>query len=134
MTTIYSIGHSNHPLEMFLSFLGAHAIERLIDVRRFPASRRWPHFNRAALEASLPDHHIAYEWIEDLGGRRSAASKDSPHTAWTVDAFRHYADYMDTEAFRSALNQLIARANEARCAFMCAEARYWQCHRSEERR
>lgn len=126
---LYSIGHSNHALDTFLALLEGHGIECIVDVRRFPTSRRWPHFNRPALEAALSARNTSYEWMEDLGGRRPASRKDSPHTAWKVEAFRHYADYTESEAFRLALEQLIVVGNQRRTAFMCAEALHWQCHR-----
>lgn len=101
----------------------------LADVRRFPGSKRHPHFARAALEQSLPEAGIAYEWWGDtLGGRRSSKGK-SRHPAWRVDAFRAYADWMDGAVFRDALAKLEAKARETPLAVMCAETLWWQCHR-----
>jgi uncharacterized protein (DUF488 family) len=126
---IWTVGHSNHPLERFLEILHAHHIERVIDVRRFPASRRWPHFNAAGLERSLPEGGIDYAGRPELGGRRKARP-DSPHTAWRVEAFRGYADFMDTPEFAAELDRLLELARERRSALMCAEALPWRCHRS----
>lgn len=127
--TLYTIGHSNRALDQFLHLVEAHAVACIADVRAFPSSRRWPHFNREPLAAALRQQHIAYEWIPRLGGRRHQPRADSPHTAWTVAGFRNYADYMDTEAFAAGLEQLLLLARTQRAAFMCAEALYWRCHR-----
>ncbi len=127
--TLYTVGHSNRPLDSFLHLLDAHAIGCIADVRAFPSSRHWPHFNREPLAAALQAHRIAYRWIPRLGGRRHQPRSDSPHTAWTVAAFRNYADYMDTDEFARGLDELLELAQTARTAFMCAEALYWRCHR-----
>lgn len=127
---LYTIGHSNRPVDEFLALLDGHAVRCIADVRAFPSSRRWPHFNRAPLSAALQAHGIAYEWIPALGGRRHGAPHaQSPHTAWTVAAFRNYADHMDSEEFAAGVEQLVATARRQRTAFMCAEALHWQCHR-----
>ena len=128
--TLYTIGHSNRPLDEFLALLDGHAVRGVADVRAFPSSRRWPHFNRAPLSAALQEHGVTYEWIPALGGRRRGSlHAQSPHTAWTVAAFRNYADHMESEEFAGGLDQLLAAARRQRTAFMCAEALYWQCHR-----
>lgn len=97
-------------------------------MRRFPGSRRHPHFGREALEAILRDAGIAYHWLPELGGRRRPRS-DSPHTGWRVEGFRGYADYMDTAEFRDALEHLLTLAREQPTVIMCAESLWWQCHR-----
>ena len=128
--TLYSIGHSNQPLEHFLALLAAHSATAIADVRSFPTSRRWPHFTREALAGALQQHGSAYEWLPALGGRRSARpGYVSPHSAWTVAAFRNYADYTETAEFAAGLEQLLTLARRQRTAFMCAEALYWRCHR-----
>ena len=126
---IYSIGHSNRSLEDFLALLRGAEIRGVADVRAYPASRRWPHFNREALDPSLAAAGIRYLWIPQLGGRRSRGTGESRHTAWTVEAFRNYADYADTGEFAAGLALLLEFAAAGRVAFMCAEALYWQCHR-----
>jgi uncharacterized protein (DUF488 family) len=108
--------------------LHAHGIRALIDVRRFPGSRRHPHFGREQLDALLRARDIEYAWMPELGGRRSPR-KDSPHTGWRVEGFRGYADYMDTPEFGSALLQLIGVARARPTVIMCAEILWWQCHR-----
>lgn len=127
--SIFTVGHSNHPLEKFLAILKAHGVERLLDVRRFPASRKWPHFGAAELQTSLPAAGVDYVGLPELGGRRRARP-DSPHTAWTQEAFRGYADFMDTPEFAAGLEGAMALARERACALMCAEALPWRCHRS----
>jgi uncharacterized protein (DUF488 family) len=129
LDSIWTVGHSNHPLERFLEILQAHRIERVIDVRRFPASRRWPHFNAASLERSLAEAGVDYAGRPELGGRRKARP-DSPHAAWRVEAFRGYADFMDTPEFAAQLDRVLGPARERRSALMCAEALPWRCHRS----
>ena len=126
--TVYTIGHSTRAPDEFLALLAAHGIDRLVDVRRFPGSRRNPHFAREALAGSLAASAVEYRWVEALGGRRSRRP-DSPHTAWRVPAFAGYADHMDTAEFTAAAAELMEWAGSARVTVMCAEARPEQCHR-----
>ena len=126
----FSIGHSNRPLDDFLTLISSHGIIGLADVRAYPTSRRWPHFGREALDAALAENGVRYLWIPELGGRRkSPKSTPSRHKAWTVDAFRNYADYAETPDFQAGLAKLLDLAAAGPAAFMCAEALYWQCHR-----
>lgn len=127
--SIWTVGHSNHSIERFVEILEAHGLERILDVRRFPASRKWPHFNAASLGKSLLDAGIEYVAIPELGGRRRPLP-DSPHVAWRVEAFRGYADFMDTPDFQAALERVARLAEEKRSALMCAESLPWRCHRS----
>jgi uncharacterized protein (DUF488 family) len=126
--TIWTVGHSTRPLDEFLSVLEAHRIEALVDVRRYPLSRRHPHFNRDAFEPALDARGIRYTWIERLGGRRYPRA-DSPNQAWRVTGFRGYADYMETPEFELGLAELTEIGGERRTAYMCAELLWWQCHR-----
>jgi uncharacterized protein (DUF488 family) len=127
--TLYSIGHSTHPIETFLELLSVHGILRLIDVRSYPSSRRWPQFNQTSLEQSITQAGLEYGWIKALGGRRQSKRSDSPHTAWKVAAFRAYADYADGPEWAAGLAELIVLAESRRTAIMCAEGLWWQCHR-----
>jgi uncharacterized protein (DUF488 family) len=127
--TLYTVGHSNRTLDAFLELIAAHDLRGVADVRAFPSSRRWPHFNREPLAEALNAANVRYDWIPALGGRRHKGRPDSPHIAWTVAAFRNYADYTETAEFAQGIEQLLAAARERRTAFMCAEALYWQCHR-----
>lgn len=128
-TAIWTIGHSTHPLERFVELLRAHGIEAVADVRRHPGSKRNPQYGAQALPAALGDAGIGYVAFVDLGGRR-APHADSANSAWRNDAFRGYADYMDTPAYENARARLLALARERRTALMCAEGLWWQCHRA----
>jgi uncharacterized protein (DUF488 family) len=126
--TVHTIGHSTRTIEAFVDFLNAHEIQLLVDVRRWPGSRRHPQFNREALSASVKSNGIEYLWRGDLGGFRRPAS-DSPNTAWRVSAFRAYADFMLTDEFERIMNEMETLAEEKRTSLMCAEAVPWRCHR-----
>jgi uncharacterized protein (DUF488 family) len=126
---ILTIGHSTHPEERFLALLARHRVETLADVRRFPSSRRLPHFNAPRLESSLGDAGIAYERLgESLGGRREADS-DTLNAGWRVGGFRGYADHMASAEFLAGLARLRELGEARRTAFMCAEGPWWRCHR-----
>ena len=125
---IYTIGHSTRSLDDFIALLAAHGIRQLVDIRSIPRSRRHPHFSADALSVSLRAAAIAYRHSPALGGMRKPRS-DSRNTAWRVEGFRGYADYMETDAFRAALDELAAVAAKAPTAIMCAEAVWWRCHR-----
>ncbi len=127
--TIWTIGHSTRTFEELVTVLRAYGIERLIDVRTVPRSRKNPQFNREEMETRLPEVGIEYTHAKDLGGLRKA-QKDSINTGWRNESFRGYADYMQTEAFARALDWLVEQASKARVAIMCAEAVPWRCHRS----
>ena len=126
---LYTVGHSTHPIERFLELLSEHRIAILADVRSFPGSRRWPQFNQESLAETLGRAGVEYRWLKGLGGRRHGRRADSPHVAWTVAAFRAYADYADSAEFAEALGELMASATGARTAIMCSEGLWWQCHR-----
>ena len=124
-----TIGHSTHPLDVFIAMLRAHGVTRLVDIRRFPGSRRQPQFNRETLAAALDGAGIAYEHAVDLGGRRDPLA-DSPNTGLRNAQFRGYADHMATPEFRGAAERLLERMRNDVVAVMCAEAVPWRCHRS----
>jgi uncharacterized protein (DUF488 family) len=128
MAPVFTLGHSTLPIEDFLARLAEPGVQTLIDVRRFPGSRRHPQFSRDALAASLAAAGIQYVHEPDLGGRRDARP-DSPHTAWRVEAFRGYADHMETPEFAAALDRLIRRSQQETVTILCAEAVPWRCHR-----
>ena len=127
--TIWTIGHSTRTLEEFVGMLQAFSITMLADVRHYPGSRKFPHFNKDELARSLPRAGIRYEHIERLGGRRKANS-DANHTAWRHPAFKGYADYMQTESFLRGSERLADLAITEPTACMCSEALWWRCHRS----
>lgn len=126
----WTIGHSNLSLEAFLERLAASRIERVADVRRYPASRRSPHFNRETIETVLGSRGTGYRWFEVLGGRRSGLpERESPNRGLTASGFRAYADYALTPDFQAELDRLIDWLEGGRTAILCAEALWWRCHR-----
>jgi uncharacterized protein (DUF488 family) len=129
MPTLYTIGHSTHSLEDFISSVRAHSVKAIADVRLIPRSRRYPHFNDESLAISLPETGIDYLPFKDLGGRRKARP-DSINLGWRNESFRGYADFLQTDNFRKSLDRLIDAAKERPTAIMCAEAVPWRCHRS----
>ena len=126
---IWTVGHSTRPIEELIEVLRTFDISVLADVRSFPGSRRYPHFNKEQLKASLAEFGIEYQHFPELGGRRRA-QPDSNNMAWQNKTFRGYADHMDTEEFRRGMARLLEVAHTRRTAIMCAEAVWWRCHRS----
>lgn len=132
MEPVYTVGHGTRTTEELADLVRAAGATLLVDVRRFPGSRRHPHFAREALAESLPALGIEYDWRgEELGGRRSRRKDGSSrHPAWRNDAFGGYADYMDTPEFRAALERVESEASAGvKLAVMCAETPWWRCHR-----
>ena len=126
---IWTIGHSTHTLKDFVAMLHSFQINRLVDIRNFPGSRKFPHFNKEDLQISLPENGIAYTHIKELGGRRKPKA-DSKNDGWRLPAFRGYADYMETKIFKNAIKELEQLGAESKVAYMCSEAVWWSCHRS----
>ena len=129
MLTIYTIGHSTRPIDEFISLLNAYGIRQLVDIRTIPKSRHNPQFMQESLEKSLTAAGISYIYMKDLGGLRHS-HKDSVNMGWRNRSFRSYADYMQTDGFKTAIEELITLAEKAPTAIMCAEAVPWRCHRS----
>jgi uncharacterized protein (DUF488 family) len=128
-SALWTMGHSTRSIEEFLGSLRSFEIGVLVDVRSFPGSRRYPHFNKEQLERSLPEVGIEYRHFSELGGRRRALP-DSLNMAWRNKSFRAYADYMETGSFREGVARLLDLAQQQRTAIMCSEAVWWRCHRS----
>lgn len=126
---MWTVGHSNRPIEEFLALLQGHGIHRLLDVRTVPRSRHNPQFNLDTLPETLAQHGISHLHLPGLGGLRRPRP-DSINTAWRNQSFRGYADYMQTAEFQQNLNRLMDLAHTERVAIMCAEAVPWRCHRS----
>jgi uncharacterized protein (DUF488 family) len=129
LATLFTIGHSTRSLDELIEALRAHGVERLVDIRSFPMSRKWPQFNRDNLECELPKTGVEYVWMKALGGRRKKIRQDSPNTALRSNSFRNYADYMLTPEFREAAAELVRMSEQKRTAYMCAERVYFHCHR-----
>lgn len=130
---LFTIGHSTHSLEEFLALLARHDIEALADIRRFPGSRKYPHFNADQLGPALQRVGIEYRWLEALGGRRGKQRDASDgvlrNGGLRNESFRNYADYMASEEFQAGLEQLLELARQKRTAYMCSEGLFWRCHR-----
>ena len=127
---VYTVGHSTRSTFELISLLEEAGVTRVVDVRAYPMSRRHPQFNKDSLSVSLPAAGIDYRHLPALGGRRGETKgQRSRNGLWRVDAFRHYADYAETQPFAAALDELETLARERPTAYMCAEALWWQCHR-----
>lgn len=127
--TIWTIGHSTRSLQDFLDMLVINNIELLADIRAFPGSRRFPHFNKDNFSVSLREYGIGYVHLPGLGGRRKP-HENSPNIAWRHPAFRGYADYMQTDEFKMNVDTLGNLASKSKTAYMCSEAPWWKCHRA----
>jgi uncharacterized protein (DUF488 family) len=127
--TIWTIGHSTLDFNVFLEILRSFQIDTLADVRHYPGSRKFPQYNSSTLKQLLAEAEIEYISLTDLGGRRKP-KPDSTNVIWRNDAFRGYADYMETDAFTAGIHKLTEKANLSRTAYMCSEAVWWRCHRA----
>lgn len=123
---LFTIGHSNRPWERFLTLLKGNSITILVDVRLFPSSKTWPQYNREAMHEALKKEGIAYVHMPELGGRRKPDGSPT-NAGWEVEAFRGYADYMQSNEFRDAAKELLKLKGNV--CLMCAEAVPWRCHR-----
>lgn len=113
-TVLYTLGHSHRSLEEFLALLREIGVRTVVDVRRFPGSRRWPWFQKDRLQAALESAGFRYVWLgETLGGY----------------ARPPYPEYMSTPAFREGLKRLENLAREGPTAILCAEKDWRKCHR-----
>ena len=126
---VWTIGHSTRTIEEFIILLHSYNIRLLADIRSFPGSKRYPHFNKTSLETSLREAGLRYIHFPGLGGRRKPRP-DSTNTAWRHAAFKGYADYMETDEFKKTIEELEQVAQTQRTAYMCSEVVWWRCHRS----
>ena len=129
--TIYTVGHSTRSLDELIVVLRQWAVQTVVDVRTVPRSRTNPQFNADSLPAALAGAGLGYRHLAALGGLRGRRQDGGPscNTAWENAGFRNYADYAQTPAFASGLEELLAFAAASTCAIMCAEAVWWRCHR-----
>jgi len=127
--SLWTLGHSTRPIDEFIGLLRANQISLLVDVRTVPRSRYNPQFNRDTLAQSLRDAGLQYRHLPELGGLRKP-KKDSLNDGWRNASFRGYADYMQTEEFLNASEELMAESRLQPTVIMCAEAVPWRCHRS----
>ena len=131
MAVVFTVGHSSRPLDELLLMLTEAGVEVLADIRRFPGSRRHPHFGQEVLAAALAEVGIDYQWFRELGGRRGSTvpRASSANRGFEVEAFRHYADALATPELEAGLVRLESLARERRTVLLCAEKLFWQCHR-----
>jgi uncharacterized protein (DUF488 family) len=123
---VYTVGHGTRPIEELLEVLEEAEARTLVDVRRYPSSRRHPQFDQAALAASLAEAGIGYRHAVELGGRRSGEPGEDRFSCIQVAAFRSYAARMDTPEWQDALATAL---EEPEPCFLCAETLWWRCHR-----
>ena len=121
MNPIHTVGHSTRSTEELIDLLAENRVDLLVDVRRYPSSRRHPWFDRDALARSLAGAGIDYRHEERLGGRRGEPEPDSPNGGWRSPGFQAYADHMDSDEARTALEGILEEARERRPAVLCAE-------------
>jgi len=124
---VTSVGHGNLTAEHFGDLLTGAGIERLVDIRRYPGSRKFPWFGSDAMSEWLPGVGVDYVVLPQLGGRRRPVA-GSPNTAWRVEQFAAYADHMATAEFSEGVDELLGLADRP-LAMMCSESLWWRCHR-----
>lgn len=125
---LWTFGHGTASADELTGLLTNAGVDRVVDVRSAPGSRRNPHMARSALCEWLPQRDLGYHWDRRLGGFRKVPA-DSPDTAWRNDSFRAYAAHMRTDEFRTAIADVLREATEQRVAVMCSESVWWRCHR-----
>ncbi len=123
---VSTIGHGTRTTDELLQTLQEAGVETLVDVRRFPGSRRNPQFGQAALAVELERASIEYVHAPDLGGRRSGVPGEDSFGCLRVPAFRSYAAWMSSSEWQQAIDDALRRDNPC---FMCAETLPWRCHR-----
>lgn len=126
--TVYTVGHGTLTAGELTAIADRAQLMRIVDVRSFPGSRRNPQFGREAMERWLPDAGIAYRWMRDLGGRRRPVP-NSRHVVLRNESFRAYADHMESRAFITGVDDLLALVDSGTTAVMCSESVWWRCHR-----
>jgi len=123
---LYTVGHGARPPGELPELLNEAGVETVVDVRRFPSSRRHPHFNAAALAASLAEADVDYVHEVELGGRRSGEEGEERFGCLEVGAFRSYAARMALPEWQAALERSLGLPGPC---FLCAETLWWRCHR-----
>ncbi|HTG73449.1 MAG TPA: DUF488 domain-containing protein [Terriglobia bacterium] len=126
---VFTMGFSNRLWEDTVGILTNHHMERLVDIRTLPGSRRTPQFNLENLEQKLPEAGVEYLHLKSLGGLRKPIKDSTLNAAWKNDGFRAYADYMQSTEFETALETLVRLLTEKRTVYSCTEAVFWRCHR-----
>jgi len=127
--SLFTIGHGTRSSADLVAALVASDVSSLVDVRRFPDSRRNPQFAREPLQAAIGAAGIDYRHDARLGGRRRLSSGETRFAVWENASFRAYAVHMTTAEWRDAFAALLVAAVGARVCVMCAETAPWRCHR-----
>jgi uncharacterized protein (DUF488 family) len=129
--TIWTIGHWTSPEEVVLETLSSARIDRLVDVRRLPGSRRSPQFDAEEMIGWLGAAGIEYLYLPELTGRRPTQRDVDPqrNAGWRNASFRNYADHTLSTEYETGIDRLTALAAEHRVAVMCGEPMPWRCHR-----
>lgn len=125
---VWTFGHGTLPADEFVELVKGAGIERVLDIRSFPGSRRNPQHGREQMAQWLPAGGVTYQWDQRLGGRRKV-DPDSRNVALRHPSFRAYADHMDTEEFHAGFDDLLDLAAQEKVAVMCSETLWWRCHR-----
>jgi uncharacterized protein (DUF488 family) len=123
---VFTIGHGTRPADELVACLAEAGARTLVDVRRYPGSRRNPQFGQAALAETLADSGIAYQHAVELGGRLSGEPGEERFPCIRVGAFRSYAARMGTREWQDALAEALAEPSPC---LMCAETAWQRCHR-----
>ena len=127
---LLTVGHGTSTPDELAALLNGAGVQKVVDVRRFPGSRKHPDMGSDALAGWLRYAGLGYRWEEDLGGRRRIpAGEPEPDDWWRVAAFRAYAAYTRTPEFAGGLGRLLDDAEAAEVAIMCSESVWWRCHR-----
>ncbi len=130
MVQLLTVGHGTLDRAGLGELLRAAGVAGLVDVRRFPGSRRNLDVARDVLPSWLPDEGVSYRWDERLGGRRRIPPGEEPRdTWWRVEAFRAYSAWTRTPEFGEALTELLDDAAARTVVIMCSESVWWRCHR-----
>jgi len=125
---LHTVGHGTLPAEQFAELLERARLDQVVDVRSYPGSRHNPQYAREAMARWLAEAGLRYAWAPALGGRRTPHA-GSPHLALRNEAFRAYADHMETDEFRRGLGELVDTFELDRTVVMCSESVWWRCHR-----
>ena len=124
---ILTLGHGTLDAGSFTTLLNAADVDEVVDVRRFPGSRRHPHFGTDAMREWLAGAGIEYRWLPALGGRRRP-SATSGNVGLRNPQFRAYADHMASDEFAEGVSELLD-GPERQQAVLCSESVWWRCHR-----
>jgi len=126
---VFTMGFSNRTWEQTVNILQRLSIQRLVDIRTLPGSRRTPQFNLENLQQRLPESGIEYIHVKALGGLRKPVKGSTLNAGWHNEGFQAYADYMQSDAFAEALESLLRSMMERKTVYVCTEAVFWRCHR-----